>query len=109
MRTPPAYQRGRLATGLTRLTLWETSSQNELRTLMPSALISSAGRKAAVPLAGQLPHESCVRPGPLVLGTAFFRSPTAASDRDRTVSRMFSRITAGTDYTFTLFPGAGVS
>src|SRR2546421_1432118 len=76
---------------------------------MPSALISSAGRKAAVPLAGQLPHESCVRPGPLVLGTAFFRSPTAASDRDRTVSRMFSRITAGIDYTFTLFPGAGVS
>ena len=29
----------------------------------------------------------CVRPGPLVLGTAFLKSPTAASDRDRTVSR----------------------
>src|SRR5205814_1733568 len=54
---------------------------------MLSALIPSAGRKAAVPLAGQLPHESCVRPGPLVLGTAFLRSPTAAPDRDRTVSR----------------------
>src|SRR5919201_2312840 len=54
---------------------------------MPSALISSAGRKPAVPLAGQLAHESCVRPGPLVLGTAFLKSPTAASDRDRTVSR----------------------
>ena len=40
-----------------------------------------------MPLAGQLPHESCVRPGPLVLGTALLRSPTAASDRDRTVSR----------------------
>ena len=62
-----------------------------------------------MPLAGQLAHESCVRPGPLVLGTAFLRSPAAASDRDRTVSRMNSRITAGIDYTFTLFLGAGVS
>src|SRR5438874_13603706 len=50
---------------------------------MLSALIPSAGRKSAVPLAGQLTHESCVRPGPLVLGTAFLRFPTAASDRDR--------------------------
>src|ERR1700693_3389408 len=40
-----------------------------------------------MPLAGQLAHGSCVRPGPLVLGTAFLRSLTAASDRDRTVSR----------------------
>src|SRR5271156_6404308 len=54
---------------------------------MLSALIPSAGRQPAVPLAGQLAHESCVRPGPLVLGTAFLRSPTAAPDRDRTVSR----------------------
>src|SRR6266849_3926292 len=54
---------------------------------MLSALIPSAGRKSAVPLAGQLAHESCVRPGPLVLGTALLRSPTAATDRDRTVSR----------------------
>src|SRR5205809_7251126 len=76
---------------------------------MLSALIPSAGRKPAVPLAGQLAHESCVRPGPLVLGTAFLRSPTAAMDRDRTVSRMKSRITTGIDYTFTLFRGAGVS
>ena len=36
-----------------------------------------------MPLAGQLAHESYVRPGPLVLGTAFLRSPAAASDRDR--------------------------
>src|SRR3990170_4634541 len=50
---------------------------------MPSAVITSAGRKPAVPLAGQLAHESCVRPGPLVLGTAFLKSPTAAADRDR--------------------------
>ena len=75
---------------------------------MLSALIPSAGRKPAMPLAGQLAHESCVRPGPLVLGTAFLKSPTAAPDRDRTVSRMYSRITAGIDYTFTLFRGAGV-
>src|SRR5436309_9309573 len=54
---------------------------------MLSALISSAGRKPAMPLAGQLAHESCVRPCPLVLGTAFLRSPTAATDRDRIVSR----------------------
>src|SRR5271156_5352080 len=54
---------------------------------MLSALIPPVGRKPAVPLAGQLAHESYVRPGPLVLGTAFLKSPTAASDRDRTVSR----------------------
>src|ERR687894_3132336 len=54
---------------------------------MLSALIPSEGRKPAVPLAGQLAHESCVRPGPLVLGTAFLKSPTATADRDRTVSR----------------------
>jgi hypothetical protein len=40
-----------------------------------------------MPLAGQLAHESYVRPGPLVLGTAFLNSLTAAEDRDRTVSR----------------------
>src|ERR1700728_3297768 len=50
---------------------------------MLSALIPSVGRHPAVPLAGQLAHESYVRPGPLVLGTAFLRSPAAASDRDR--------------------------
>ena len=55
---------------------------------MLSALIPPVGRKPAVPLAGQLAHESCVRPGPLVLGTAFLRFPTATPDRDRTVSRM---------------------
>ena len=40
-----------------------------------------------MPLAGQLAHESCVRPGPLVLGTAYLKLPTATEDRDRTVSR----------------------
>jgi hypothetical protein len=50
---------------------------------MLSALIRSAGRQPAVPLAGQLAHESCVRPGPLVLGTAPLKSPTPVEDRDR--------------------------
>src|ERR687898_524079 len=54
---------------------------------MLSALIPSAGRKPAVHLAVQLAHKSCVRPGPLVLGTAFLKFLTAAADRDRTVSR----------------------
>ena len=40
-----------------------------------------------MPLAGQQTHQSYVRPGPLVLGTAFFNIPSAAEDRDRTVSR----------------------
>ena|SRR2546426_9582820 len=75
---------------------------------MLSALILSAGRQPAVLLAEQLAHESCVRPGPLVLGTAPLKSPTPTVDRDRTVSRVLPRISAGTDYTFTLFRGAGV-
>ena len=54
---------------------------------MLSALICSGGRKPAMLLAEQLAHESCVRPGPLVLGTAPLNSPTPALDRDRTVSR----------------------
>ena len=40
-----------------------------------------------MPLAGQLTHQRFVRPGPLVLGTAFLNTPAAAEDRDRTVSR----------------------
>src|SRR6201987_3706926 len=54
---------------------------------MLSALISSAGRKPAMLLAKQLAHQRCVRPGPLVLGTALLKSPTPTEDRDRTVSR----------------------
>src|ERR671937_2362182 len=54
---------------------------------MLSALIPSAGRKPAVLLAEQLAHESCVRPGPLVLGTTPLKPPTPTEDRDRTVSR----------------------
>ncbi len=40
-----------------------------------------------MPLAGQQTHQSYVRPGPLVLGTAFFNTPAVAEDRDQTVSR----------------------
>src|SRR5919201_4504272 len=54
---------------------------------MLSALIHSAGRQPAVLLAEQLAHESCVRPGPLVLGTAPRNTPTPTEDKDRTVSR----------------------
>ena len=54
---------------------------------MLSAVIPSAGRQPAMPLAGQLAHESFVHPGPLVLGAAFLKSLPATEDRDRTVSR----------------------
>jgi hypothetical protein len=54
---------------------------------MPSAVILSARRQPAMLLAEQLAHERCVHPGPLVLGTDFLNSPSAAEDRDRTVSR----------------------
>ena len=39
------------------------------------------------PLVGQLVDQRFVRPGPLVLGTAFLKLLTRAADRDRTVSR----------------------
>src|SRR6476646_9145054 len=54
---------------------------------MHSAVITSERSQPAVPLAGQLAHQRFVRPGPLVLGTAFLKYPTRAADRDRTVSR----------------------
>src|SRR5213596_2988296 len=54
---------------------------------MLSALTASAGRKPAVLLAEQLAHESCVQPGPLVLGSTLLKSPAPTADRDRTVSR----------------------
>ncbi|SRR3970040_671503 len=54
---------------------------------MLSAVIPSADGYPAMPLAGQLEHQSCVHPGPLVLGTAPLKSPPPTEDRDRTVSR----------------------
>src|SRR5690625_2446692 len=54
---------------------------------MLSAFILPTHSYPAVPLAGQLVHQRCVHPGPLVLRMALFKSPTPATDRDRTVSR----------------------
>ena len=54
---------------------------------MLSAVIPSERSQPAVLLVGQLAHQRFVRPGPLVLGTAFLKSLTRAADRDRTVSR----------------------
>src|SRR3981189_76849 len=54
---------------------------------MPSAVIPSERGQPAMPLAPHVAHQSFVRPGPLVLGTAFLKYPTRAADRDRTVSR----------------------
>ena len=41
----------------------------------------------AMPLAGQLAHQRCVPPNPLVLGREPLKSPTPTADRDRPVSR----------------------
>ncbi len=54
---------------------------------MLSAVILSELSYPAVPLARQLVHQRFVHPGPLVLGTDSFKSPTPTEDRDRTVSR----------------------
>src|SRR5213596_104636 len=54
---------------------------------MLSAVIPSERSQPAVLLAEQLAHQRFVRPGPLVLGTAPFKSLTPTTDRDRTVSR----------------------
>ena len=54
---------------------------------MLSAVILSARSYPAMPLAGQLEHQWCVHPGPLVLRTAPLKYPAPTTDRDRTVSR----------------------
>ena len=54
---------------------------------MLSAFITSVHSYPAVLLAEQLVHQRFVQPGPLVLGSAPFKSPTPTTDRDRTVSR----------------------
>ena len=56
---------------------------------MLSAVIPSTLSYPAVPLARQQVHQWCVHPGPLVLGTGPFNSPTPTEDRDQTVSRRF--------------------
>src|SRR5688572_5216411 len=54
---------------------------------MLSAVIRSGLSYPAMPLARQPEHQGSVHPGPLVLGTAFLKTPTPTEDRDRTVSR----------------------
>src|SRR5581483_8354809 len=54
---------------------------------MLSAVILTAHRYPALPLARQPVHERCVQPGPLVLRSAPLKSLTPITDRDRTVSR----------------------
>ena len=54
---------------------------------MLSAVIPPERSQPAVLLVEQLAHQRFVRPRPLVLGTAFLKTPTLAEDRDRTVSR----------------------
>ena len=56
---------------------------------MPSALIHSAHSYPALPLAGQLEHQRCVIPGPLVLRNVLLKSPAPTVDKDQTVSRRF--------------------
>src|SRR5262245_41831438 len=73
---------------------------------MLSALISSAGRKPAMLLAEQLAHESCVRPGPLVLGTALLKSPTPTEDRDRHVCYLRAAVTPPGGQVVSVPPGS---
>ncbi len=54
---------------------------------MLSAFILPAHSYPAVPLTGQLAHQGCVLPNPLVLGEVLLKSPTPTPDRDRPVSR----------------------
>src|SRR5699024_684422 len=54
---------------------------------MLSAFIRSEHSCPAVLLAEQLVRQRCVRPGPLVLGTAPIKYPAPTTDRDRPVSR----------------------
>ena len=56
---------------------------------MLSAVIQSTHGYPAMPLARQLVHQRCLHPGPLVLRTDPFNSPTPTPDRDQTVSRRF--------------------
>src|ERR1700746_2434864 len=54
---------------------------------MLSALISSAHGYAAMPLTGQLPHQKCVKPGPLVLRFEPLQFPAPTVAKERTHSR----------------------
>ena len=54
---------------------------------MLSAVIRTEHGYPALRLAAQPEHQRFVRPGPLVLGTTFLKTPAPTPDRDRTVSR----------------------
>ena len=54
---------------------------------MLSAFIRSALSYPALTLVGQLGHQGCVLPNPLVLGEVLLKSPTPTADRDRPDSR----------------------
>ena len=54
---------------------------------MLSAFIRSALSYPAVALVGQLEHQGCVRPNPLVLEAIPLKNPTPTADRDRPDSR----------------------
>ena len=54
---------------------------------MLSAFIRSARSYPAVALAGQLVHQGCVHPNPLVLEMILLKDPTPTADRDRPDSR----------------------
>ena len=54
---------------------------------MLSAFITFARGYSAMPLAEQLMHRRCARPGPLVLRSTPLKYLTPTTDRDRTVSR----------------------
>src|SRR3989339_232767 len=54
---------------------------------MLSALIRAEPSYGAMPLAGQLPHQRFVLPGPLVLGKSFLNIQRPQQIGDRTVSR----------------------
>ena len=59
---------------------------------MLSAFISSIRSYPAMHLAVQLVHQRYVHPGPLVLRTAPFKSPTPATDRDRLQEKFGTKV-----------------
>ena len=86
MLTHPAYQRGGLPRALPGYPVGDLISKQASRLDAFSAYPFRRSLTSGA-LAEQLEHQRCVHPGPLVLGTAFLKSPTPTADRDRTVSR----------------------
>ena len=86
MRTPPTYQR---------CSLHRPLLHKDGRTYLRGSFTLRCFQRLSRPYLAtqlcrwprQLVHQRYVHPGPLVLRTAPFNSPTPATDRDRTVSR----------------------